>query len=37
MEDDVYEGMFIPKGTLVFANTWCVYNRDSYRYPLNML
>lgn len=28
MEDDVYEGMFIPKGTLVFANVWCVCVRD---------
>ena len=28
MEDDVYEGMFIPKGTLVFANAWCVCDRD---------
>jgi hypothetical protein len=24
MEDDIYEGMFIPKGTLVFANIWWV-------------
>lgn len=24
MEDDIYEGAFIPKGTLVFANIWCV-------------
>ena len=22
MEDDVYEGMCIPRGTLVFANIW---------------
>lgn len=22
MEDDVYNGMFIPKGSLVFANIW---------------
>ena len=29
MEDDIYEGMLIPKGTLVFANAWCVYNCDS--------
>ena len=28
MEDDVYEGMFIPKGTLIFANVWCVHNCD---------
>ena len=24
MEDDVYNGMFIPKGSLVFANIWYV-------------
>ena len=24
MEDDVYEGYFIPKGSLVLANLWCV-------------
>lgn len=23
-QDDVYEGVFIPKGTLVVANIWCV-------------
>ncbi len=22
MEDDVYKGMFIPKGSLVFGNIW---------------
>lgn len=27
MEDDIYEGMFIPKGTLVFANIWNI-SRD---------
>jgi len=26
MEDDVYEGMFIPKGSLVFANVWYAYS-----------
>ena len=24
MEDDVYEGMFIPAGTVLFENIWCV-------------
>lgn len=24
MEDDVYNGYFIPKGTIVFGNAWCV-------------
>ena len=23
MEDDVYEGMRIPKGSLIFPNSWC--------------
>ena len=23
-EDDVYDGYFIPKGTMVMPNTWCV-------------
>ena len=27
MEDDVYKGMFIPKGSLVFGNIWCVRKR----------
>ena len=24
MHDDTYNGMFIPKGTMVFANAWYV-------------
>ena len=24
MQDDTYNGMFIPKGTMVFANAWYV-------------
>lgn len=32
MEDDVYRGMFIPKGTLVFANVWNIL-RDEALYP----
>ncbi|EIW84351.1 cytochrome P450 [Coniophora puteana RWD-64-598 SS2] len=32
VEDDVYEGYFIPKGTIVTANTWSM-SRDSRRYP----
>ncbi|KAI0791963.1 cytochrome P450 [Abortiporus biennis] len=31
MEDDIYEGHLIPKGTLVFYNNWAM-NRDE-RYP----
>lgn len=32
MEDDVYRGMVIPKGTLVFANIWNML-RDEELYP----
>ncbi|KAI0691505.1 cytochrome P450 [Cytidiella melzeri] len=32
MEDDVYDGMYIPKGTLVFANIWNML-RDESLYP----
>ncbi|KAI0075610.1 cytochrome P450 [Panus rudis PR-1116 ss-1] len=28
MEDDVYNGMFIPKGTLVFANIWNILRNE---------
>ncbi|EIW84368.1 cytochrome P450 [Coniophora puteana RWD-64-598 SS2] len=31
-EDDVYEGYFIPKGSIVTANTWAM-SRDPRRYP----
>lgn len=31
-EDDVYEGMFIPKGSLVFGNIWGIL-RDEKLYP----
>ncbi|KAL4063425.1 cytochrome P450 [Scleroderma citrinum] len=31
-EDDVYEGMFIPKGTLIFGNIWAIL-RDETLYP----
>jgi len=34
MEDDIYEGMLIPKGTLVFANVWCVH--CSYNTPFHL-
>ena len=26
-EDDVYDEYFIPKGTMVMPNTWCVLSR----------
>ncbi|KAF9531320.1 cytochrome P450 [Crepidotus variabilis] len=32
MEDDIYKGMFIPKGSLVFANIWAMM-RDPNVYP----
>ncbi|KAJ7651442.1 cytochrome P450 [Mycena rosella] len=32
MEDDVYRGMFIPKGSLVFANVWAI-TRDETLFP----
>lgn len=32
MEDDVFDGMFIPKGTLVFGNVWKML-RDPKLYP----
>ncbi|KAI6129364.1 cytochrome P450 [Pisolithus croceorrhizus] len=31
-EDDVYEGMFIPKGSLIFGNIWGIL-RDEKLYP----
>lgn len=31
-EDDVYEGMFIPKGSLIFGNIWAIL-RDETLYP----
>ncbi|KAG1844668.1 cytochrome P450 [Suillus subalutaceus] len=30
--DDIYDGYFIPKGTTVIYNTWCI-SRDEKRYP----
>ncbi|KAJ7148774.1 cytochrome P450 [Mycena crocata] len=32
MEDDVYRGMFIPKGSLVFGNVWAI-TRDETLFP----
>ncbi|KAJ7148780.1 cytochrome P450 [Mycena crocata] len=32
MEDDVYRGMFIPKGSLVFPNIWAI-TRDEALFP----
>lgn len=25
IQDDVYDGYFLPKGTIVFANTWSIH------------
>ncbi|KAJ7202062.1 cytochrome P450 [Mycena pura] len=32
MEDDVYRGMFIPKGSLIFGNVWAIM-RDESLFP----
>jgi len=32
MEDDVYRGMFIPKGSLIFGNIWAI-TRDETLFP----
>ncbi|KDQ56874.1 hypothetical protein JAAARDRAFT_194819 [Jaapia argillacea MUCL 33604] len=32
MEDDVYKGMFLPKGSLMFANIWAML-RDEFLFP----
>lgn len=29
MEDDIYKGYFIPAGTTVIANVWCVHTHFS--------
>ncbi|KDQ57981.1 hypothetical protein JAAARDRAFT_253315 [Jaapia argillacea MUCL 33604] len=29
MEDDIYKGMFLPKGSLVFANIWAMLHDES--------
>lgn len=35
MEDDVYEGYFIPKGTVVLPNVWYVRLVSSVHQPIN--
>ncbi|KAH7906297.1 cytochrome P450 [Hygrophoropsis aurantiaca] len=32
MEDDIYDGMYLPKGSLVFGNIWAIL-RDEKLYP----
>jgi cytochrome P450 len=32
MEDDFYDGRFIPKGSIVFANIWAM-SRDANIFP----
>lgn len=30
-EDDYYEGYFLPKGTILFANTWAINRTDEFK------
>jgi cytochrome P450 len=33
-QDDTYEGYFIPKGTMLFANTWAIHmDEEEYDKP----
>ncbi|KAA1478266.1 cytochrome P450 [Dentipellis sp. KUC8613] len=32
-KDDVYNGHFIPKGTVVFPNVWCIATSSAGKYP----
>ena len=34
-QDDVYEGVFIPKGTIVIANIWFVPSHSRYGHPIH--
>ena len=35
IEDDVYEGYFLPKGTIVIANIWrMLHDPETYRDPM---
>ena len=29
IQDDTYEGYFLPKGTILFANTWAIHMDES--------
>jgi cytochrome P450 len=34
IQDDIYEGYFPPKGTILFANAWGIYwDEDEYELP----
>ncbi|KAJ5115783.1 hypothetical protein N7456_000131 [Penicillium angulare] len=34
IQDDIYEGYFLPKGTILFANTWGIHmDEDEYEEP----
>lgn len=36
VKDDIYNGMFIPKGTIVYQNVWAMHhNEDFYSSPMD--
>lgn len=37
-EDDTYEGYFLPKGTILFANAWSIHrDEEEYAQPENFM
>lgn len=37
MANDEYKGYFIPKGSVVIANIWCVFRHSHYERSLNFV